>query len=139
MARILTSLPGSTHTEEFSAKRVKARIGTDNNALLAMQIATERAAIRVSQNAPVDTGVLRDSVSGAAKLRTSDPRIEITTAVHGAYVEHGTKHTAANPFIAPVMKSGRAEWEADVVATKETLDKRAAAAERKERGRERDR
>ena len=133
MARIRETLPGSTWTEEFSAKRIKSQVGTSNNALLAMQLATERARARVALGAPVDTGELRDSVEAKAVLRTDDPRVEIKTVVHGGYVEKGTKHMAPNPYIAPVMKTDRATWEADVRATKATLDKKVAAAEKKAR------
>lgn len=133
MARILKTLPGSTYTEKFSAKRIVDQLGNTATTRLAMDIVMQRNQQRISDRAPVDTGELAGSIE--VKARTAKREIAVTTVVHGAYQEHGTTVLPPQPFIAPVMKSGRAAWEADVRATKATLDKRVAAAERKERER----
>jgi HK97 gp10 family phage protein len=139
VARILTTLPGKTHTEEFSAKRIASQVGRSNTAKVAAQIVAERMQQRIKNGAPYETGELERSVTARIVLGGANPRVEVKTVTHGAYQEHGTTVLPPQPFIAPVVTSGRSDWEADLRATKANLDKRAAAAEAKERGRERDR
>lgn len=137
MARIRETLPGSTWNEEFSAKRIASQVGHGGTATVAAQIVAQRLEQKISKNAPYDTGELSESVKARIILGGNDPRVNVKTVVHGAYQEHGTTVLPPTHFMSEIVRGDRAAWEADIKATKATLDKRVAAAEKKEKGRDR--
>lgn len=140
MARILTSLPGSTWSEDFSV----GRTAKDDRGITktAHQIVAQRLTQQVQDNIEskglVESGTMKDT-SVVRYVGGANKRMEYSAVVHAGYQDKGTKHIAPNNFVGEVMRSGRADWEADVRATIKTLEKRAEAAEKKERGRGRER
>lgn len=64
------------------------------------------------QNAPVDTGALRNSIQGRM---TGDASGEVGVGVeYGVYVEYGTVNMAAQPFMRPAAEAVRPGFEAAV-------------------------
>lgn len=60
-------------------------------------------------NAPVDTGNLKRSIEAK---QVSDKSMTIQTRTgYGAYVELGTRHRAATPYLAPAVKQALKELE----------------------------
>lgn len=135
MARILSSLPGSTWSEDFTV----GRTAKDDKSMtkLAHQIVAQRLTQQVRSNIEakdlIDTGAMQDG-SSITYVGGANKRFQYDGPVHAAYQEHGTTVLAPTHFIAEVMKSGRADWEADVRETKANLERQAEAAEKKEKG-----
>lgn len=60
----------------------------------------------IRKRAPVDTGYMRDHTVVKA-VGGKKPRMEVTTAPYGLFVEKGTVKMDAQPFITPVIKGMR--------------------------------
>lgn len=61
------------------------------------------------QRAPVDTGHLRNSIQAQ---RTGDAEAEVTVgAEYAGYVEYGTRHMAAQPYLTPAAEEQREPFE----------------------------
>lgn len=56
--------------------------------------------------APVDTGYMRDHIRA---MKQGETAIVISAAPYSAFVEFGTRHQAAQPFIRPAIDEGHAE------------------------------
>lgn len=79
------------------AARAKAGVG----AAVAKAVADVEAQAKV--RAPVDTGALRNSIQGSM---TGDTEGQVATGVNYAgYVEYGTRHAAAQPYLTPAAEA----------------------------------
>ncbi len=64
--------------------------------------------------APVDTGALRNSITGAM---TGEAEGEVAVGVeYGPYVEFGTRSASAQPYLTPAVEAARPEFERAVAA-----------------------
>ena len=71
--------------------------------------ALNRAALsteaEAKQLAPVDTGLLRNSIQATKTATKADLKSETSVAAeYGVYVELGTVHQSAQPFISPAFE-----------------------------------
>lgn len=66
------------------------------------------------QRAAVDTGAMRSSIQGRM---TGDTSGEVSVGVeYGVFVEHGTRHAPAQPFLTPAAEAAKPGFEAAVAA-----------------------
>jgi HK97 gp10 family phage protein len=84
-------------------------------AVAALVVETEADLWRLALNiqnyarlvAPVDTGRLRSSIF----VRRGDGYVEVGSNVqYAAYVEFGTRHMAAQPYLRPAIMMGVEDW-----------------------------
>ena len=79
-----------------------------------------RARVRASSS---DTGELENSIETTVDPRTLTATVE-ATAPHAAFVEYGTVHQAAQPFMTPALEENRTAVADDVAkAVTEALKK----------------
>lgn len=72
---------------------------------------TDKVASTAQSNAPVDTGELRGSIKGEV-VSQFEGRV-IATAEHAPFVEFGTVHMVAQPFMAPAVEQHRTQFVRD--------------------------
>ncbi len=67
---------------------------------------------RARTYAPVDTGRLRNSIDIQEKGRdTSGPFVDVGTRVdYAGFVEYGTRHMAAQPYLRPALLEAVTHW-----------------------------
>lgn len=85
---------------EFRATNARAaalRVSRQRAALAAQEVRTEAV-----QNCPVDTGRLRQSI-GVQQVNPDHYRVG-TNVEYAPYVEFGTRHQAAQPFLRPALE-----------------------------------
>lgn len=90
-------------------KRCKAQM--QQRMLSAVQDAVKRTAEDARAFAPVDTGVLRGSITGL--VQTSDSRVSgevMANSSHALYVEMGTGRRAAQPYLRPALQQNSARF-----------------------------
>ena len=102
----------------FNAKRaVKV---ADEGTIKGMRKAAELIEKGIKSLAPVRSGKLKRSVKVKAVTRGKNPRIEVTTVRYGGAVELGIRpglgankygNYPRQPFIEPVVKGLRSQWE----------------------------
>lgn len=62
---------------------------------------------------PVDTGRLRASVQAVPGEDARGPFVDVGTNVeYGPYVEYGTEHSPAQPFMRPALLAAADQWRA---------------------------
>lgn len=69
----------------------------------------ERVAAKARSYAPVDTGYLKSSIEASSVTSGKEADI-LVGAPYGAYVEYGTVHMAAQPFLTPAIREEEAEF-----------------------------
>ena len=67
---------------------------------------------RAKQAAPVDTGTLRNSIQGSI-IGAHEGEVAVG-AEYGIYVEYGTVHQAAQPYLTPAVEAERGPFLAAV-------------------------
>ena len=76
--------------------------------------------VREAKNlAPVDEGELKSNIN--SKNDGKDSKVVESEAPYSIYVEHGTKHTAASPFMAPAIHSEVASSKGANVMLRESI------------------
>lgn len=101
----------AVHRETIAGKRLVAQYGKGKRGRAAMDAAAADLERRISANVPVRDGVLRDSVTVKAVVKTDNPRFEVTTVKHGLYVERGTKNMRAQRPIRNTAEGERRAYE----------------------------
>jgi len=61
-------------------------------------------------NAPVETGYLRDSIT-VEDGESSTEKVVVVGADYGVYVEFGTRHMTAEPYLTPAAEAAQAVFE----------------------------
>lgn len=72
---------------------------------------TDKVAETARTNAPVDTGELQGSIE--AEMLSEFEGHVIATAEHAPFVEFGTVHMVAQPFMAPAVEQHRTQFVRD--------------------------
>ncbi len=129
MAMNYGKVRGKNFTISYSAKRAVGNVNKDVEK--AMKKVAKKIQAAIKSFAPVDTGKLKRSVAVRGVARGNKPRIEVKTTHYGQYVEFGTRNMAAQPYIRPVVKGMRKDWEREL--KKEAAKSQKRRAKRKKR------
>ena len=135
MARILETLPGRRGTRSSRPSGSPRRWGTVGRRRWQRRSSAQRLEQKIARNAPVDTGELKGQSRRASSSVAPIPASRSRPSSMAPTRSTGRRCYRPTHFMSEIVKGGRAAWEADLKATKATLDKKVAAAEKKERGR----
>lgn len=71
----------------------------------------ESVARKARRLVPVDTGALKESIAVELNRRTGSASVTVGNAQvdYAPFVEYGTRHTAAQPFLTPAAESEKKE------------------------------
>lgn len=97
----------NNHASQFRTKAGLA-VGMIRAATVKTVADTKSTARR---NAPVDTGLLRSSISGQTSAARSQVTGEVNaSADYATYVEHGTSRMAPQPYMRPAVEQHEPMW-----------------------------
>jgi HK97 gp10 family phage protein len=99
-------IAGSRGSFRFTWRGAEVRAALEDAMQQAMQDTAEAAKQEAQSLAPVDTGLLRDSIYADMDARGGTARRTLTIgadAPYAAYVELGTGRAPAQPFIRPAV------------------------------------
>jgi HK97 gp10 family phage protein len=74
----------------------------------------ERVAASMQRAAPVDTGALRDSIRVTGRQAGKTPRARVRAAYYWYFVNYGTRHQAAQPFVEPAIEAEKPHLERSI-------------------------
>lgn len=122
---------GFGEVEQLAARMEASRRMIGQRAARVVRRSAAQVEALSKQNAPVDTGNLRNSITtimqGDGRFATMQASIG-PTAHYGGYVEYGTSRMAPQPYLGPALDAVKPEFEAAMRELGATLGNGAGGA-----------